>query len=698
MRVLFAAVLVSLACVCASAVELEPKVIGPTGGNVSDVSTAFFNGKFLTVWRQLFMPDVGIWGAFSDAEGVPLGPAFPIIPSTNALSLHLFAATDGFVLVWNDANRSSQFCRIDANGIATMQTTIGPPGLTDASATQNRIFFTRSGGSAIIDFEGRPVSSGVAVPFFAILGAGRDSFFATSRFSDPAVMRYSRDGALLQTYSIPGVTCKTANECAAVAAVRELDSGAVLVVVARQNVVESVTISPDSAVSPRHVVATAASAVLKASIQQSGAHVWLFLVDSDSAETRVDAVELDANGVAVGPLTTLIESRDAMGELFTFTEGGGTVFVASSPRSASRQVQTFAFRALTPVTPHVVSTTPSIQSNVQIASNGARFLALWEDVDGTRASRSHWATVDATGTPIGRIFEGSSGVVRHSLVSNGLDYLALLQSGTQLVARRIAFDGSLLGDTLIAEGGYRSSSDAAAVATPAGYVIVWQAGQTLNASLLTPNGIARPARSVAPAVTTRPDWISKWISPVLAWDGTAVLLAATNEQDFFALFPGYSNAAFASHAVLLTADGASIAASAVQLDPTFNSPTAAASSGSEYLVVGNGIAVIERDGTRLRVNYRDAGVRASNIVWDGREYAAAGPGGGRTALTLLARDGSIIRTAVRLWLGDVTIAADGAGDLVVTGAETDGRGPRRAVAYSASEFQPAAARPRGAAH
>src|SRR5947209_3937593 len=153
-----------------AASELEPKTIGPTAGNVSFVSTAYAGGKFLTVWRQLFMPSVGIWGAFSDSNGKPLAPSFAIVPSTNAQYLNLFPRGDGFVLVWNDANRSSQLCQIDSNGRATGQTTIGPPGLIRAYATSDRIAASRS----MIDFDGRPIRE---ISMNGLIAAGRNAFF-----------------------------------------------------------------------------------------------------------------------------------------------------------------------------------------------------------------------------------------------------------------------------------------------------------------------------------------------------------------------------------------------------------------------------------------------------------------------------------------------------------------------------------------
>src|SRR5437660_1151762 len=147
------AIFLLLSACSAAASELEPRTIGPTAGNVSFVSTAYAGGKFLTVWRQLFMPRAGIWGAFSDAAGKPLGPSFAIVPSTNAQYLNLFPRGDGFVLVWDDANRASELCQIDSTGRATGQTMIGPPGQSRAYATTDRIVFSRY----LVDFDGNPI-------------------------------------------------------------------------------------------------------------------------------------------------------------------------------------------------------------------------------------------------------------------------------------------------------------------------------------------------------------------------------------------------------------------------------------------------------------------------------------------------------------------------------------------------------------
>jgi hypothetical protein len=681
------AVVIVLSAFSASATELEPRTIGPTAGNVSFVSSAFSGGKFLTVWRQLFMPSTGIWGAFSDAAGKPLGPAFAIIPSTNAQHLNLFPNGSGFVLVWDDANRSSQLCQIDGDGRVTAQTTIGPPGLISAYAAQGRIVFSRSNGSTIVDFEGRPIRE---VSEHSFISAGHNSFFAVTRTSDLKLTRYSADGQSLQQWVLKTDFCPTFSSCWFVSAVRELDSGSILVVVANNDYrVETLILAPDGAVSTPGVITTTLLEISRASVQQSGTHLWLFLAGfQDGGAARTEATELDNKGMAIAPAMTVIDSLAGMTEALVFAEGSGLVFAATSPATAGRQVQTFVFRTLTPVGPEVISTTASIQADAQIASNGAGFLAAWKDTDGTRGSRWHWAPVDAAGRPSGPVVEGEAAIARKSLVSNGLDYLVLLVSSNRLIARRLRADGSILGDTLIFDS-FVNLSGVAAVATSNGYVMVWSADYTMYSAALTSNGFAGPVRVITPSAASLPGRdLRFWKSPVLAWDGSAILLTAVYEQDIIFVQP-VADTTQTAYAMLMTSDGVLLAGSETLLEPAFFAPSSAASSGGEFLVAGSEIALVHRDGTKLRVTYPIRSSLNADVVWNGSTYVVARSGQGMATLTLVARDGSVGATTFRRGgFEDVDVSADAAGRVVLAGVESDGRGPLRAVAYSASELQP----------
>jgi len=680
------AVVIVLSAFSVSATELEPRTLGPTAGNVSFVSSAYAGGRFLTVWRQLFMPATGIWGAFSDSGGKPLGPSFAIVPSTNAQYLNLFPNSDGFVLVWDDANRSSQLCQIDGNGKVTAQTTIGPPGLIRACAMPGRIGFSRTNGSTIVDFAGQLIRDLSERSFIA---SGHNSFFGVTSTPDLKLTRYSGDGQSLQQWVLKPGSCPTLSDCWFVFAVREVDSGSVLVVVANNDHrLETLMLAPDGSVSAPNVITTTLPVVSRASLQQSGTHLWLFLAGTQAGGAGgIEATELDDRGRSTAPITTAIEMPSVMNDPLVFAEGAGEVFAATSPTTAGRQVQTFVFRTLTPVGPEVISTTASIQADTQIASNGAGFLAAWKDTDGTRGSRWHWAPLDTSGRRRGPVFEGDGAIVRKSLVSNGLDYLVLLVSSNRLIARRLASDGSILGDTPIFDS-FVNLAGVAVVATSNGYVIVQSADYAMYAVALTSTGAAGPVRVIAPSVPSLPGRTLRfWVSPVLAWDGSALLLTAAYEQDIPFSDSG-ADMTRTPYAMLLTSDGVLLAGSETPLEPAFIAPSAAASSGGELLVAGSEIALVHRDGTKLQVTYPIHNSLNADVVWNGSTYAVARLVQGTAMVTLVARDGSILGTTFRRGPQDLDVAADAAGRLVISGVESDGRGPLRAVAYSASELEP----------
>lgn len=214
----------------------------------------------------------------------------------------------------------------------------------------------------------------------------------------------------------------------------------------------------------------------------------------------------------------------------------------------------------------------------------------------------------------------------------------------------------------------------------------------MYSAVLTFNGVAGPVRTITPSVPSLPltsQLLRFWFSPVLAWDGSAILLTAAYEQDIVYDDHG-ADTTTTPYAMLLTSDSVLLAGSETPLDPAFLYPSAAASSGGEFLVAGSEIALVHRDGTQLRITYPIRTFVTGDVVWNGSTYVVAltRSSQGMATLTLVARDGSIGATTFRRGPEDVDVAADAAGRLVISGVESDGRGPRRAVAYSASELQP----------
>jgi hypothetical protein len=272
---------------------------------------------------------------------------------------------------------------------------------------------------------------------------------------------------------------------------------------------------------------------------------------------------------------------------------------------------------------------------------------------------------------------------------------------SDLIARRLAADGTLLGDTRIPDVSVRAGGSAvAAVATANGYIIVWTAGDgSLHSAVLTSNGVPGPVQTIAPSVPSLPGRFGYWTSPVLAWDGSAILLAAEFAQDSVSIAPALADTVMTPYAMLITRDGLLMPGSETPLDPAFLTLSAAASSGSDFLLTGSAIAVGHREGTRLR--FTDA-MRTSlngDVVWDGSAYIVARVVQGTAMVTLVARDGSIRSTTFRRGPDDVDVSVDAAGRVVIAGVESNGSGPFRAVAYAGSELQPlVTGRSRAASH
>jgi hypothetical protein len=272
-------------------------------------------------------------------------------------------------------------------------------------------------------------------------------------------------------------------------------------------------------------------------------------------------------------------------------------------------------------------------------------------------------------------------------------------SSNQLIARRLAPGGAIIGDTVISDS-FSYAWSAAAIATSNGYVITWSAhDMAMHSVTLTFNGVAGPVRTIAPAVPSLPERTPYWVSPVLAWDGSAILLTAGFAQDIFSIEPAPPETILTSYAMLLTSDGALMTGSETPLDPAFAAPMSAATSGSEFLIAGREVALGYRDGARLRFTYPIHNVFNVDVVWNGSAYVVVRSAQGTATLTLVSRDGSIGATTFRRGPEDVDVSSDAAGRVVLAGVESDGRGPLRAVAYSASELQPlVTGRSRAAAH
>lgn len=689
-----------------AATMLEPAAPGPTAGNISETAVAFAGGKFLTVWRQMYMPRVGIWGAFSDASGKPL-TAFPIVPQTNASFISLFPSGDSFLMQWSEHYGRSYICRIDGSGRITSQVMFdpGPPSIRAAAMVDGRILAIGSlPGPAVtglvVDQDGSILANGLDIggPFTtASVFPARHSFLVASVGPGAAAVltRYSIDGVRLQSWSMPGAPCST---CGTIDGAEDLDSGSVLMLVRSGSQVTTAIAAPDGSVKSLGGVTVGFPYVQQATLQHRGSRLWAIVHAGQRTEGpwQVEAWELDSEGRIAGDPTLIVPDPLALYETLVFGDGDQTLLAATTGYS-DLQVRTFAFDSLKPVTPVILSMMPSIQQKSEIASNGTGYLAAWNDSAGERYTVVHWAVLDAAGQRRSAVFSGPGDLYVHSLVSNGLDYLMLVSYGGPLVARRVAADGTLLGETTIADLPPGSIGGAAAVATAAGYLVSWTVGGVVQSSVITPAGTVSPPVESARIVDVPAGLSSAFSSVALAYDGTSVLLVATR-VDFCAVCSVIAAAVGTVDELLVRADGTPLTSLEVLDEGATQYQVVAASSGSEFLVAtSDSTYVVHRDGTALTSSKKVEPIAAMDLIWDGSSYVAASNDGTKFVIQQLSRDGSPHGAGYHAGIVDRTsIASDRAGNLVIVTAESNGAGPLRATSYVPSDLVPQQMRRRAA--
>lgn len=679
-----------------AAVELEPRVLGPTGGNVSDTASAFGGGKYLTVWRQLFMPDTGVWGAFSDVNGKPLGPAFPVIATTNALSLRLFWDGDSFLMSWYEANQNTRMCRIDGSGHVSDVSILDPTRYlrTDAFVDGRLMAIAATGTSdqaLIFDDSGTLVRSGVdPARFFSLQTAfpANHSFLIAKSNPDLIVSRVSTDGLVQQSFTIVPSQCGTpGGPCWIVRGVQEVSNGALLLLLSSGTKLATMTISASGAFTLPRTIPTTFPQISGAALRRCGSQIWI--VDTGGQRSDgpydVEARAVDEQGVPQSDPVVVIHGLDVY-EGITFAEGPGTLLIATSPRTAQRQIETYLFRELQPVAAQIVSITATIQQNAQVASNGTNFLAAWGDIDGIGYPELHWAALDSAGERKSAVFSAGGDLVPHSLVSNGFDYMMLVSYGGPLVARRVAADGSLLGETPLVANGDGWRPGIAVVPTGAGYLVIWSSGDTLWSTGITPSGSVNVPQQLLQARDVTPGWNATYEHPALAWDGRQALLVVSRVEREFALFPAYGRTKARLEAFAIRGDGSIVSSSPLVLasaDYAFGQPLAA-SSGSEFLVVSTLQRFLVKSSDVVSINTQFS--TPTDLIWDGSTYVIARDS---SIVERVSTDGSSMGAAYRKALRDnIDVATDSAGHLVIVGAEATVPGPLRAVSATPADLLP----------
>ena len=180
-----------------------------------------------------------------------------------------------------------------------------------------------------------------------------------------------------------------------------------------------------------------------------------------------------------------------------------------------------------------------------IATVGTHFVAVYNDGIIANPAAMQTVLVDETGTPTtspADLEKDALGAQLPRVAASASACLATwTNQGQELRFSLIAGDGSV-----VTPGGQRTGAVPIATpdvaASPHDFLLVWvEAGSTVRAALVDPSGTAQPAFTIAAGT-----------APVVAWDGTAYLVAYVDGSGALAVIPVYADGTLAPALPLAT--------------------------------------------------------------------------------------------------------------------------------------------------
>jgi len=608
---------------------IAPRPIVPAPYTIRMASTAFAAGRFLSVWIY-DTHDAGahIVGVFSDGEGRRISPEwFPILTSVQPQWLQLVGTGDSYVLFWRGQANLTHMAEIDAQGRVTRH--IETEAETDygsAIAWNGTYFITvnpdvQQSEAAIFDRDGRIVRRELLesayhvsiVPLadgFLTFGATWGGLFAqhVSAAGDRAARWKLDDGSGTTSGSIP-------KNIRAIAT----PGGDVLAVWIRGRF--------DSAQDLKSVVFRDGAPLPSRVILHSTDVVPLHLTAVDGGYRLIGAssaalarLSLDRDGAPRGGFTPVAGASSGG----AFAEGDGTTLVLS----AASRVTTTAIPRDGDARAEVVSLAPARQTDPVVSAAGGNFVAAWTEssADATfirTAFLAPWGETLSSAT----VLENAALDARR-LTWNGSELLLIARRGDSLLGLRLSRTGLPVDDTPFAIGQTDPPSSSASSVVWAGdrWIVAWSRNQRLFTAEVPASGAAGPARELTADSHPPAGW-SQWRrSPSLAASGSDVVIVWNEQQEEIVEtpFPVIGNRdvrAYVFAARLGDAEATVIARDAYH--------TAAASSGSELLVVAGGRTFVVRGKDVLsRALFHDPYGILSDVVWDGGEFVVASRYGG----------------------------------------------------------------------
>ncbi len=673
--------------------ELAPRGAAPTSYLVTQPLVAFAGEHFLTVWTE-DMGDVGmhLMGAFSDASGRRITPlAFPVARSFVGRPLQLVGTGDAYALFWKDSLGITHLTDIDLAGRVTRATELALPQQIDLRVAWNGARFfamLRHPAGITYDSEGFLLSRSGAVlrrnipiddqAYAYDVAANGDGFVgATSGFLGLFAYRITGEGDVT-AFAIDA-------RRAGVPRVSTTADGGLLVVYSAENELYAGTVSTSTEFG-RRVLVTSPQPMHVVHTRRAGdAHLVTYL-DMAPGQSGIRTLRLAGDGTIT----------PASGRAFDFPPNVFMLIVAESSAQATLTVfrqPDIQFAPLLSVAiandrsagaPEVLSISRARQSQPILGANGGRTLAAWSDIQGYAAYvRTSSLTPDAT--PLTDTIAAPAYVAARELPWNGSEYLIVQSRGDQLLATRVAVDGTPLGEPLLLgqhhSPWWRMSAAVAWVGDR--WVVAWETSGGIFFATVR-DGAVTPARKLNLGDVYATD-------PALAFNGSTLLFAWNEVIPPECWFPPCPEGETLGYAARLTPDGELADEKRVALPVA--GEYSIVTSGSEFFILGGTNATTLDAGTlRIRESRRIFNwPAAGDVTWNGSTYAVALRYRGvrwHLSVTHFDRELNVVGAprGIETLPPDQFVAPSIAGSIVAV-QEGDAEQGARAVVYRESDLQ-----------
>ena len=697
-----AAILFSAASTFAAGRELAPRGSAPTTYNVSNPLVAHAGDRFLTVWPEhMWNLGVHLMGTFSDASGQRITTvAFPVMKDFGGRPLQLIGTGDSYAFFWKDRSDDTLLTDIDLDGRVTRTTAIALPRSVQVSVGWNGSRFFAVAVRPSVDWayiaegftlerSGEIARRGTMLEQhaydFHIAGDGDGFAVATAGYNGVSAYRIAPDG---------GVTPHVVEEKSAFRTfLAPIANGDLLVVYTVGTELRASVVSANGMVQARGTLATSAVPMNLVYVRRvNDGHLVTYTAHGDPPDNGIATLIVHADG-SVTPAPERAAELAPRVAIWTTAaaNASATLTVYTPAREWPHPVRSVATaNDATASEPEILSIGPARQTQPILGSANGRALAAWSDIQGLAAFvRTRSVTPEEL---LNDTIVAPAYLVGRELPWNGSEYLAVGARNEQLLASRVAFDGTPLGEPVVL-GEHRSEWFALNVDVVwAGdrWIVVWDSNHAIFFAAIR-NGIVIPPKKLNLGNLD----VAR---PALSFNGTTLLLVWNEAQvrDCFYVGPCATGEPFA-HAARLTLDGELAGARRIAIPAAER--YAVATSGDEFFVLGGTTAtVIDASASYILASREIFNWTAmSDVEWDGATYAVALRYRGAVwhlSVRHLDRELNVVDTP----RGTTTLPPDSlAAPSIAAGMvgvqEGDAENGARAVVYDETEMSPLPAAP-----